>query len=532
MAGEDRVDAELVRAELEARRERVESPFDSAVWHLLTGEPDAGLDILRRHLAELPVEDASRSRRAELAVLVGDWELAAHEAAAAIADSLARYVVGYREYVLAMLHLIAGDETATLMAAEELERVVGTRDKLRSGQPALVTAIPRGLFERDADRVSAGVGALLGWHLRKARARSDIFNSARGAVCLDVVVALLVAHRRELSVGVEAKYRAASVPLLVLHLVEWQGDPLPRGLKASVETDLVAGAWLRAQGLELGDPPAPSTKPRSKSRPRRRAVDAGEDFVRQSLRLLLRDGRGTPWQLASWALLLGDAEGGRSHLKAAAADAQRAWRESTPPQSRGMRRLWRVSDVPNHNLVREHFALALAIADENAVEETSELLAAWGDAMDDDMRRRGLPPRAEGRFGHASGYLDLFGALVGRRRPELSRVDAEQITGPAASVRVACVGLVERDARLVATALGDMLDAHAGALERTSSPPPPVHEPSVHVAVVARRLGIEVDVDERFASHLVPVEITNLPGHEGRVGRLPCDLLGRPLWDV
>jgi hypothetical protein len=217
-------------------------------------------------------------------------------------------------------------------------------------------------------------------------------------------------------------------------------------------------------------------------------------------------------------------------LNAAAADAHRAWRESAPPQSRGMRRLWRVSDLPNHNLVREHFALALAAGDEDAVAETSGLLAAWGDAMDDDMRRRGLPPRAEGRFGHANGYLDLLGGLVGSPRPELSRADAEQIMGPAASMRVACVGLVEHDARLVATALGDMLDAHAGALERTSSPPSAVHEPSVHVAVVARHLGIDVDVDERFASHPVPVEIRNLPGYEGRVGRLPCDLLGRPLW--
>jgi hypothetical protein len=121
---------------------------------------------------------------------------------------------------------------------------------------------------------------------------------------------------------------------------------------------------------------------------------------------------------------------------------------------------------------------------------------------------------------------------VGRRRPELSRADAEQMTGPAASLRVACVGLVEHDARLVANALEDMLDAHAGALERTSSPPPAVHEPSVHVAVVARRVGFDVGVDERFASHLVPVEIRNLPGYEGRVGRLPCDLLGRPLWEA
>ena len=233
MAGEGRVDPALVRAELVARRERVEWPFDSAVWHLLTGEADAGLDILRRHLAEHPAEDAARRQRTELAVLVGAWEEAARDASAAVADSLARYVPGYREYVVAMLHLIAGDETAARSVTEDLERVVETRDKLRSGQPALVTAIPRGLLERDANRVSAGVDALLGWHLRKARASSDIFNSARGVVCLDAVVALLVARRRELAVRVDSKYRAASVPLLLLHVVEWQGDPLPRDRKST-----------------------------------------------------------------------------------------------------------------------------------------------------------------------------------------------------------------------------------------------------------------------------------------------------------
>jgi hypothetical protein len=525
----DRLDPALVRAELVARRERAEWPFDNAVWCLLTGEPDEGLEILRRHVAETRAEGAGNRHRVELAVVAGDWDTAKRDATAAATASLERYVPGYREYAAAMLHLIAGDDLAAQRNTEELERVVGGREKLRGGQPALVTEIPGGLLERDADRVAAGLDALLGWHLRRARARSEIFNSARGAICLDAIVALLIAHRRGLPVRVDTRYRAASVPLLVLYLVEWQGDPLPRGLKLSVETDLLAGAWLRTQGLDLGEPPVGArTKPRGKPRVRRRAVDAGEDFVRQSLRMLVRDGRGSTWQLASWSLLIGDPAGGRLHLRHAAAVAQREWRESAPPENRGLRRLWRVQALPNQNFVREHFALALVLGDDDALAETSELLATWHDAMEDDMRRRGLPPRAEGRYGHAAGYLDLLSALLGRRTPELSRTDAERIMGP----RVACVGLVERDARLVSMGLEEMLDAHARVLERTTSPPPAVHEPAVHVAVTARRLGIPVQVDERFASHLVPIEIRNLAGHEGRVGRLPCDLLGRPLWET
>jgi hypothetical protein len=75
-----------------------------------------------------------------------------------------------------------------------------------------------------------------------------------------------------------------------------------------------------------------------------------------------------------------------------------------------------------------------------------------------------------------------------------------------------------------------MLDEHARSLERRSSPPSPLCEWAVYLAVAAQRLGLTTTVDERYAHHLVPIEIHNLPDYLGRVGRLPCDLLGRDLW--
>lgn len=237
---------ELLGAELQARRDHVSASLDKAVWHLVCGEPDEGLDAIRRSLEVIPEVRETWHRRAWLAVVAGDWELAAEEARLFLRDFAAGFVPGYREYSAAMLSLIAGDEEGAVTRVQQLEGYLATRRKFASGQPASVADIPAGLLSRDNERVATGLEALLGWHVRRARARSEVFNSSRGVVCLDAVVALLLAHRRGLSVPVAATYRAARLPLLAIHLVEWQGEPLARGLPLSIEADLVAGPWLRA----------------------------------------------------------------------------------------------------------------------------------------------------------------------------------------------------------------------------------------------------------------------------------------------
>jgi hypothetical protein len=521
----DRVDPGLLEAELRARRDHVELALDKAVWSLVVGEADEGLRIIADYLTEAPADEGPTKHRAELAVVAGNWEEAARSARLAPVEN---FVTGYRDYVAAMLALIAGEEEEARTRLEHLDEYVSTRDKLRSGHPAAVAEIPRGLLERDADRVAAGVEALLGWHLRRARARSEIFNSARAVVSVEAMVGLLLAHRRGVFVPVAAKYRAASVPLLVLYLSEWEGRPLPRGLQLSVDVDLVAGSWLGSHGLNLGEPP-PAKPPRSAPRARtRRPSTTGEDFVRHSLRLLEQEGKGSAWQLTSWALILGDAERARAHLRQKAIAAEARWKETAPEQGRGLRWLWRSQGLPNHKYVREHFGVALVLGDEGGLVKTTSLLIAWADAVEADMRRRGQTNI--GRYAHADGYLDLLAALL-EGTVNLSRAEAEQVFSPLRSTRVACVGLVEHDPALLREGLEGMLGEHAKTLERKSSPPPPLSFPSIHLAACARRLGMPVAVDERYSAHPVPVQIRNLPGHEGRVGRVPCDLLGRQVWD-
>jgi hypothetical protein len=527
---EEAQERELLEAELRARVANARTPLEEAVWRLALGEPAEGLEAIRRRLTDAPEDERHGVLWTQLAVLAGDWDTAAEGARSAVPDL--EYVTGYREYAAAILCLVAGDEEEARANVERLEDIVAGREKLRSGHPAAVSEIPRGLLDRDGDRVAAGLEALLAWHVRRARARSHIFNSAHGVVCLDAIVALLLAHRRGLAVPVGARHRAARLPLLAVYLTEWDGKPLPRAIQLSLDADVVAGSWLRTHGVDLEDaPPAPAATATRRRKARGRGEpDVGEDFARRSLRLKEQAGEGSAWQLTSWALMLGDVERAREHLQRGAAAARRLWRETAPEQGRGLRWLWQSQALPNHNRVREHFALALALGDDGGVEEARELLAAWAQAVEDDRLRRGQAPYAEGRYGHADGYLDLIGALLGGE--PLLRADAELVTGPLASTRVACVALVERDPELLTTGLDGMLAEHADGLERRSSPPPSLCTAAVDVAVAARRLGLRVDVDERYARYLVPVEIRNLPGLEGRFGRLPCDLLARPLWDT
>jgi hypothetical protein len=528
-------DPALAQAELRARRDHARSSLDAAVWSLLLGEPGEGRQTLLDDLARAP-DDASGARlRTELRVLVGDWEGAARDAALAVRDGLATYVPGYREYLSAMLSLIEEDEASAEAYAQRLAAIAATRNKLPSGHPTSLAEIPQGLLARDVDRVAAGIEGLLAWHLRRARTRSEVFNSSRAMVCLDAIVAVLLAHHRGLVVPVAAKYRAVDVPFLAIHVTERQGQPLPRALPLGVTTDLIAGKWLQAAGLTLDDPPAPPTaKPSKRARAARTRGpgDVGEDAVRRSLRLKEQARQGSVWQLASWALMLGDPEGARGHLRAGAATARLGWQLTAPRGGGALGWLRKASAMPNHNLVREQFGLALVLGDEDGLRETVSLLRTWMDSVETDLSRRDDPPyhASMRRYAHANGYLDLLCDLIAPDDGHPSAAETAQVGGPLASTRVACQGLVERDPAMLATGLDGMLAEHARSLERRTSPPPPLCEPAIHIAVAARRLGVPVQVDERYADRLVPIEVGNLPEHQDAMGRVACDLLGSVLW--
>ena len=244
-------DPALVAAELRARRDNARSRLDAAIWALLAGDAGDGRDQLRRHLAAPDGHGQVSSRRAEIAAILGDAERAASEAAAALPDA-DRSLPGWREYVRAMLSMFAGDDKVAAAHLEALGRAIGTRDNLLSGHPTAVTGIPRGLLQHDADLLASGVDALLGWHVQRARTKSEVYNSSLGAISIDAIAALLLADRRGLAVPVAAAYRAAHIPLLVVYINDWNGEPLPRPLELEVATDLIAEPWLEGRGVATG----------------------------------------------------------------------------------------------------------------------------------------------------------------------------------------------------------------------------------------------------------------------------------------
>ena len=227
-------------------------------------------------------------------------------------------------------------------------------------------------------------------------------------------------------------------------------------------------------------------------------------------------GHRSPWQLASWCLLLGDAAAGRRRLIAAAAEARREWESSAPDSHRLARLLGREQALPNANFLREHFALALVVGDEAAVRDTSGLLREW-----DARLRLGDP------YVHASGYLDVIRHLIASDRAPPSRGRAEEVAGPLRNLRVACIGLVERDVTLLEGALQGLLEEHADLLERKTSVDPPVCVLAVHVAAAADRLGIGVAVKAEAREYDVPIVLRE---RGGAIGRLRCDMLGTALW--
>jgi hypothetical protein len=514
----------LLEADLRARRDSLGPSLAKATWQLVLGEVDDSLETLRTAHREL-VADSERGDRVDLlALLVDDREGARHHAAAALGRTGALWVPGWRPYQQAMLALLAGQDDLAADHVGEFEAYAATHDRLPSGPPTSVAAIPAGILAADRVRASTGLDAFLGWHLRSARSRSNLFNSTTGVVCLDAIVALLVAHGRGLTLSVDAKYRRAAVPILAVMIAEWDGRPLDHTAKLSLETDLVAGPWLSQLGLDLGAPPRGTARSRATRTRPRPAADVEPEAVAEFLSRQIAAGLGSRWQLASWSLMIGDVPHARRHLQLALAEARSSWVDSQPTGGGILRRLLRSQEVPNPNLVREHFGLALAAGDERGLEESGRLLEAWMDAVEEDERRQGRwlhPP-----YGHVAGYLDFIAELLSSKGP---RAPADRVSSLPRHLHAACIGLERRDTAHVEQAITTCLNDHARELERKTSPPAPVCLPAIQLAAAARRLGMAVLLDPKWSSHPVPISVRE-PGSVDRVGRLSTDLMGSALF--
>lgn len=520
----------LVEAELRLRRDHARSLLAKAVWELVLGEIETSLATLREQVAQFRREGTGGFHRAVVPLIVGDDATAAGEARRELGQPTEASVPGWRQYTASMLALVAGDDAATAEQVAELELFAKTHDRLSSGPPTTVAGIPAGILAGDAERISRGLDDYLGWHLRSARSRGDRFNSDRGVISLDAVSWLLVAHRRGIRPRVNAEYRRAELPLLALYVTEWGGQPVDRGMRLFVETDLVATPWLAARGVRLPEM-APASGPRGGRRtPKAPSVGKAEldpSAIADHLRTLVDGGRGATWQLMSWALMVGDPARARAELRRALANARRAWEETRPASGGLLRRLLRSQQLPNPNYVREHFALALVAGDEKGEREARAILRDWMDATEVDARRRGMT-FAGHPYGHASGYLDFLADLLepgGRLRAPV-----DTVIGPMPTIRTACVALGNRDAGMLRRALDEALADHARTLERRTSPPPPLCRTAIEFAAAARRLGIPVETDPRYAAHPVPIVIHDPPGSRGRIGRLPCDLMGSAIF--
>jgi hypothetical protein len=519
----------IIEAELRARRDSLPPSLARATWQLMLGEVDASLDTLRVVHEQQPV--SRETALPTVALLVGDPDAAARHASMAVERPSADWVPGWRQYQTTVLAIIAANESLATASLAELEEYGSTHQRLPSGPPSGVAAIPAGILAADVDQASAGLSVWLGWHLRSARSRSVRFNNASGVICLEAIVALLVAHARGLTLRVDPAFRQASVPVLAVRITHWEGRPLDRVAEGSLETDLVAGPWLAARGLDIGPPPVAASRPRATpKRPRPPAARPSEveaSVVVDFLRRRVSEGRASRWQLISWALMIGDVLAARRHLQLALADAHQAWEASRPQQGGILRRFLRSEGLPNSNLVREHFGLALAAGDDSGLDESGRALRAWMDAVQEDERRQSRPIHPA--YEHVAGYLDYLADLFGPSRP---RAPAERVSTLPRNLHAACVGLESRGTALVEQALNTTLEEHARSLERATSPPAALSLPAIQIAAATRRLGMHVATEPKFATHPVPIEVRDTPGPRGPIGRVATDLLGRDLFPV
>ena len=510
----DKEDRALLEAELRARRDRTPPSLAKATWQMLLGEAEDGLSLLRTYYEQIPRERNRSQPLESLALLLGEPEAAAKEARASLEHTEQRWIPGWREYRRSMLALIAQDDEAARRHVGELDAYANRHERLSHGPAATIANIPRGLLAGDAERVATGLNAYLDWHLRSARSQSEKFNSAEGVIALDAIVALLVAHQRGLSVAVDARYRRALVPLLAVWLTHWEGRALDKGVKLSLESDLVAGRWLAARGLALADAPSGIGVRGGRREAAARRVGKAEleaSVVVDHLRALLARGHGSTWQLISWAFITGDVNAARQQLAAGAARARRQWESMTPL---------------NQNYVREHLALTLVAGDDKGFDEICRLLRAWMDAQHERLYEKVGPTLA---YGHADGYVDFLADLLSASERQRIRADVETVNGPQGA-RTACVGLQRRDSTTFEQGLNDMLGEHVRTLERRTSPPPPLCAPAIYLAAAARRLGLPFQTDPAYAKHDVPFIIREPPGSRGEIGRLPCDLMGTALF--
>jgi hypothetical protein len=239
--------AELLRQELDRRLDWTRSHGhlrQLAVWQLVCGRAVEGLETLRSLARDAPDLDP------RWALAAGDYARAERDAAELLHDSSRRYVPGYREYIEAVYALIAGDADAARRSVAELTARVETTKRLPH-VPAGAVSLLGGLLDESAGELTRGLDSLLAWHVRRARARSEIFNSADAVVSVDAVMTLLLAHRRGIALRVDQRYRRASLPILVVHVEEWRGEPIAPQTMLRGTVDLVAGEWLRLQGVDV-----------------------------------------------------------------------------------------------------------------------------------------------------------------------------------------------------------------------------------------------------------------------------------------
>lgn len=534
-------DARLIAAELEERQAAAAKSgygVAEAIWQHLLGRTDGALEALHAFLARTPVTDETALALVEAAVLAGDRARAAAGAARALAAATARHVAGVREFVRARLALTAGDEAAARRYLAAAETAAAGKDKLGGYYPAAALDALRGLLDEDPGRLEAGLSALLDWHSRRARIPGEVFNSADAFVCRPALLLLCEAGRRGGALPALAPYRGVTLPMRIIHVRELDGEVVPHFRAIAFTTDLTAATWLARLGVALPEAAAagaatatgggslattgaraaaqaaPGRKKAARAPRPKRSATVDVEAARRCLGAREADERHLPWLRACWALALGRSDRAREHLARAEREAAAAWRARPMPDGR-----------PNPNLVREHFKLALLCGTDGTLSELSLRM----DEFERQLRGSGHDAAQMGLDGYlyilkevvraGPGPAPVLGGAPGLRERALSTF-----------LRAACVPLVDGDARALSAGLDAMLAEHARQLDRATGLFSPVSAPAAHVAAVARRLGLAIDVVPAYRSYPAPYRLAEPPGLKGQWAHLPCDLLGEGLW--